>query len=61
MRERTDGDSVLLVALTGYGQDDDRKRSAAAGFNAHLIKPVDLDTLGQMLANARQFTGPQGG
>ncbi|HTV03094.1 MAG TPA: ATP-binding protein, partial [Luteitalea sp.] len=36
---------VPLVALTGYGQDQDRQQSAAAGFAAHLVKPVDLDRL----------------
>ena len=36
---------VRLVAVTGYGQDHDRRRSAAAGFHEHLVKPVDLDHL----------------
>jgi signal transduction histidine kinase/ActR/RegA family two-component response regulator len=40
---------VLLVALTGYGQDDDRRRSQEAGFNAHLVKPVELETLHAIL------------
>ena len=39
-----------LVALTGYGQDLDRARSAAAGFLAHLVKPVDFDQLRATLA-----------
>ena len=34
---------VKLVAVTGYGQPSDRVRTAAAGFDAHLVKPVDLD------------------
>jgi CheY-like chemotaxis protein len=34
---------VRLVAVTGYGQEQDRQRSAAAGFAAHLVKPVDVD------------------
>ena len=34
-------DQTLLVALTGYGQDEDRRRSAEAGFDHHLVKPVD--------------------
>ncbi|MDP9123041.1 MAG: ATP-binding protein [Pseudomonadota bacterium] len=34
-----------LIALTGYGQETDRKRSAAAGFDGHLVKPVDGQTL----------------
>jgi CheY-like chemotaxis protein len=43
---------VLLVALTGYGQEEDRLRSSAAGFAAHLVKPVDLDFLQGVLARA---------
>jgi CheY-like chemotaxis protein len=35
----------LLVALSGYGQEDDRRRSHDAGFNHHLVKPVDFDRL----------------
>lgn len=34
-----------LVALTGYGQAKDRVRTAATGFSAHLVKPVDIDQL----------------
>ncbi len=33
---------VTLVAMTGYGQDSDRQRSQEAGFDAHLVKPVNL-------------------
>jgi two-component system CheB/CheR fusion protein len=40
----------LLVALTGYGQAEDRDRSQAAGFDEHLIKPVDLDRLKALMA-----------
>jgi CheY-like chemotaxis protein len=42
---------TLLVALTGYGQEEDRRRSREAGFNAHLVKPVDLDALYTVLAH----------
>ena len=31
----------MLVALTGWGQDEDRRRSKDAGFDAHMVKPVD--------------------
>jgi CheY-like chemotaxis protein len=34
-----------LIALTGYGQPADRQRAAAAGFDVHLVKPVDVDEL----------------
>ncbi len=43
------GGSISLVALTGYGQAEDRQRTAAAGFDAHLTKPVDLAELEAVL------------
>jgi signal transduction histidine kinase/DNA-binding response OmpR family regulator len=43
-------DSVCLAAITGYGQESDRTRSRAAGFQYHLVKPVDLNALQDMLA-----------
>jgi PAS domain S-box-containing protein len=39
---------TMLVALTGWGQDSDRRRSADSGFDEHLVKPIDLDTIVQM-------------
>jgi CheY-like chemotaxis protein len=41
---------ALLVALTGYGQEEDRRRSEEAGFDVHLVKPVDLDAIKELLA-----------
>ena len=38
-----------IVALTGWGREEDRARTAAAGFDAHLVKPVDLATLARLL------------
>ncbi len=43
---------VLLVAITGYGQDGDRRRSREAGFDVHLTKPIDPSVLDALLANA---------
>jgi CheY-like chemotaxis protein len=43
--------SVHLIALTGYGQKRDRERTAEAGFDRHLLKPVDLGTLVGIIAN----------
>ena len=37
--------AVRLVALTGYGQPDDRRQALAAGFDTHLVKPVQLEAL----------------
>jgi CheY-like chemotaxis protein len=34
-----------LIALTGYGQESDRERAVRAGFDAHLVKPVEIETL----------------
>jgi signal transduction histidine kinase/CheY-like chemotaxis protein len=58
LRERPELAKVLLVALTGYGQDDDRRRSHEAGFDAHLVKPVDLDALRFILARAGALASP---
>jgi CheY-like chemotaxis protein len=49
-RMRNDlGLKALLVALTGYGQDRDRRRSEEAGFDAHLVKPVEFEHLHTVL------------
>jgi two-component system, sensor histidine kinase len=46
---QTLGNSVRLIALTGYGQPEDRDRAYAAGFDLHLVKPVDRDSLSRSL------------
>lgn len=51
IRELPGGRQMLIVALTGWGQEDDRFRSSEAGFDHHLVKPVDLATLEELLAN----------
>jgi PAS domain S-box-containing protein len=45
LRQRTEGPRPLLVATTGFGQDEDRARTAAAGFDHHLTKPIDPQAL----------------
>jgi signal transduction histidine kinase len=47
------GDQIYLIALTGYGQPEDRARAQSAGFDAHLVKPVDLQQLARLLAASR--------
>jgi PAS domain S-box-containing protein len=42
---------AFLVAITGYGQDSDRRLAAEAGFDRHLVKPIDLDKLQDVLAS----------
>jgi signal transduction histidine kinase/DNA-binding response OmpR family regulator len=51
LRERLAGKNMLLVALTGYGQKEDQRRSHEAGFDQHLVKPVDPEGLLGMLAS----------
>jgi PAS domain S-box-containing protein len=43
------GDEVLIIALTGYGQDEDRRRSEEAGIDHHVLKPVKLDVIARLL------------
>ena len=43
------GRKITLVALTGWGQDSDRQRSGEAGFDSHLVKPLDLEKLTELL------------
>jgi CheY-like chemotaxis protein len=50
IREQPWGKGMLLVALTGWGQDEDRQKSKDAGFDLHLVKPVDFATLTKLLA-----------
>ena len=40
---------MMLLAVTGYGQEEDRRRSREAGFDHHLVKPMDLDSLRRLL------------
>jgi PAS domain S-box-containing protein len=47
-------DSAFVVAMTGYGSEDDRQRTMAAGFDAHLTKPVELNALVDLINEARQ-------
>ena len=50
MREQAIFKAVVLVATTGYGQEGDRQRSRDVGFDHHLVKPYDFDTLEKILA-----------
>lgn len=49
VRAQASLEAVHLVALTGYGQSRDRRRSREAGFNAHLTKPVDVDAIERLM------------
>jgi signal transduction histidine kinase/DNA-binding response OmpR family regulator len=50
LRSAGGGQATRVVAVTGYGQPDDRRRATDAGFNAHLVKPVDPDHLQRVIA-----------
>lgn len=43
---------AVVIALTGYAQPEDRRRALEAGFDSHLVKPVDIDCLRAALAKA---------
>ena len=51
IRARAEAGKTLLVALTGWGQERDRRRTEAAGFDRHLVKPADLSALQAVLAS----------
>jgi CheY-like chemotaxis protein len=49
IRQRPDAKDITLIALTGWGQEEDRRRTMAAGFDFHLIKPADINALRALL------------
>jgi CheY-like chemotaxis protein len=53
IRDHAWGAPIVMVALTGWGQEEDRERSHAAGFDLHLVKPVDRDDLLRIVGSAR--------
>jgi CheY-like chemotaxis protein len=53
IRRDADFSDVVLIALTGWGQQQDRRRSAEAGFNHHLVKPADIGAIESLLALKR--------
>jgi two-component system CheB/CheR fusion protein len=52
-------ENVTLVALTGWGQEEDRQRSKQAGFDHHLTKPVEPSTLQAVLSERRTEAAPR--
>jgi signal transduction histidine kinase len=51
IRAGSNGNVAKLIALTGYGQEEDRRLALAAGFDEHLVKPVDPDVLSKLFAS----------
>jgi CheY-like chemotaxis protein len=56
LRAQTHTHQVVVVALTGYGQAEDRRRTAEAGFDHHLIKPVDPKEVMAIVASLKSAT-----
>ena len=56
IREQPGGKDMVLVALTGWGQEEDREKSKDAGFNGHLVKPVRLSALAKLLTESLPAT-----
>lgn len=62
VRQDPEFQDLVLIAMTGWGQEEDRRRSAASGFDHHLVKPVEINTLQALLASlgnseARRLAG----
>ncbi len=57
IRQETWGTRIILVALTGWGADDDRRKTQDAGFDRHLVKPVEPNALMQLLAELQYTLG----
>ena len=53
IRAATAAERMELIAMTGYGQPEDRRRALQAGFDSYLVKPVDPAHLGRLLAAVR--------
>ena len=58
LREQPETRGVVLVAMTGWGQDEDRARSKEAGFDHHLVKPVEPSVLSTLLAQLAASASP---
>ena len=59
IREKPWGVSMFLIAVTGWGQDEDRERSSEVGLNLHMVKPVEPSALEKLLAGLpSNVTGP---
>ena len=54
LRARPDFREIIAIALSGLGREQDIKAAAQAGFDAHLLKPVDINVLDQTLIEALQ-------
>jgi CheY-like chemotaxis protein len=60
IRETPEGKTMLLVSITGSGQEDDKQQALKAGFNRQATKPIDLDVVEQLLQTLHAPTLPNG-
>jgi len=60
MRKEPWGNDITLVALTGWGQDDDKQKTQDAGFDLHLVKPVEPDTIRKLINELNAQGGTEG-
>jgi CheY-like chemotaxis protein len=58
-RQEEWGKEIVLIALTGWGRDEDRRRAEEAGFDGHVIKPVQVSSLRQLLERLLDQTPPE--
>jgi PAS domain S-box-containing protein len=58
LRARPDAASLTIIAMTGWGQDEDRRKSREAGFDGHLVKPVDFEQLERVMAERKARRTP---
>jgi CheY-like chemotaxis protein len=58
IRSVLDADRIALIAMTGYGQPEDRRRAIEAGFDTYLVKPVDPSDLGRILVEVSRRRDP---
>ena len=59
IREYPWGKAIFIIAQTGWGQEEDRRRSREAGFDKHLVKPIDPAALGRLLESGREEPAPR--
>ena len=59
-QELGNGNNVVIVAMTGYGQDSDKEKSRLAGFDHHLTKPADFNEVKQILESVAKANGKAG-
>jgi CheY-like chemotaxis protein len=54
MRQQPGTEKIMLAALTGWGQQEDRRRTSEAGFDHHLVKPPETESLERLLASLKR-------